>query len=269
MLFVCTKALFSQDDSTVFTNAQWKTQPIAPGIVWKHCHFNKNLFNSNQNINVIEIKLKKKRAIALSCEAKTLKPVSEFGKSTGALAAINGNFFDIRNGGSVDYIKTGDSVVSNNRLWANNTRARHQQAAVVIHKGKMRIAKWDGSADWESKLQATDIMNSGPLLLWHGEREPLDTGAFNHVRHPRTAIAYLGKKRVLFITVDGRQEQAAGMSLPELASIIKWLKASDGINMDGGGSTTMWINGQPDNGVVNYPSDKTGPRKVANVILVR
>jgi exopolysaccharide biosynthesis protein len=278
VLFIYTSALFSQNDSTVFVTAQWETQNITRGIVWKHAHFNKNLFNSNQNINILEIKLKKKRAIALAialaCEAKTLKPVSEYGRSTGAIAAINGNFFDIKNGGSVDFIKMNDSVLSNNRLWANNTRARHQQAALVIHKGKLRIAKWDGSANWESKLKAADVMNTGPLLLWQGERQQLDTGEFNRARHPRTAIAYLGKKRVLFITVDGRNEQSAGMSLPELASIIKWLKAKDGINMDGGGSTTMWINNQPDNGVVNYPTDNkkwdhAGERKVANVIIVK
>jgi exopolysaccharide biosynthesis protein len=140
-LLVYATLLFSQNDSSVFVSAKWETQTIAPGITWKHYHFDKNLFGSNQNINIIEIKLKKKRAIALACEAKTLKPVSEFGKSTGAIAAINGNFFDIKNGGSVDYIKVNDSVLSTNRLWANNTRARHQQAALVIKKGKLRIAK--------------------------------------------------------------------------------------------------------------------------------
>lgn len=274
ILLIFSLVSFSQQDSIAFSSAQWETKNIAPGIVWKHHHFNKDLFNSNQNVNIIEIKLKKKRAIALACEAKTLKPVSEFGKSTGAIAAINGNFFDIKNGGSVDYIKMNDSVLSNNRLWANNTRARHQQAAVVIKKGKLRIARWDGSANWESKLKAADIMNSGPLLLWRRERQALDTSEFNHARHPRTAIACLGKKRVLFITVDGRNEQSAGMSLSELASIIKWLKAKDGINMDGGGSTTMWIGNQPDNGIVNYPTDNKkwdhfGERKVANVVIVR
>lgn len=274
ILLVYTTALFSQTDSIAFTTAQWETQTIAPGITWKHYHFKKNLFNANQNINILEIKVKKKTAIALACEAKTLKPVSEFGKSTNAIAAINGNFFDIRNGGSVDYIKVHDSVLSQNRLWANNTRARHQQAALVIHKGKLRIAKWDGSADWESKLKAADVMLTGPLLLWQGDRQPLDTGEFNHVRHPRSAIAYLGKKKVLFITVDGRNEQAAGMTLPELASIIKWLKAQDGVNLDGGGSSTLWINNQPDNGVVNYPTDNkkwdhAGERKVANVVIVK
>jgi len=274
MLLTLSTVTFSQQDSLVFTTTQWETQTIAPGVVWKHHHFNKDLFNSNQNINIVEIKLKKKRAIALACEAKTLKPVSEFGKQTGAIVAINGNFFDIKNGGSVDYIKQNDSVVSNNRLWPNNIRARHQQAALVIKKGKLHIAKWDSSANWESSLNAANVMNTGPLLLWQGNRQPLDTGEFNHARHPRTAIACLGKRRVLFITVDGRNEQAAGMSLYELASIIKWLKARDGINMDGGGSTTMYISNQPDNGVVNYPTDNKkwdhfGERKVANVVIVK
>jgi exopolysaccharide biosynthesis protein len=273
-LLLISTALSAQQDSIVFTSAQWETQTIAPGVIWKHYHFKKDLFNANQNINILEIKGTKKTAIALVCEAKTLKPVSEFGKSSNAIAAINGNFFDIRNGGSVDYIKVHDSVLSTNRLWANNTRARHQQAALVIHKGKLRIAKWDGSAGWESKLKAADVMLTGPLLLWQGDRQPLDTGEFNHVRHPRSAIAYLGKKKILFITVDGRNEQAAGMTLPELASIIKWLKAQDGVNLDGGGSTTLWINNQPDNGVVNYPTDNKkwdhkGERKVANVIIVK
>ncbi|HUP13487.1 MAG TPA: hypothetical protein VM187_14785, partial [Niastella sp.] len=137
LLLISTSALLSQRDSLVFVNTQWETQNIARGIIWKHYHFDKNLFNSNQNINIIEIKLKRKRAIALACEAKTLKPTSEFGKSSGAIAAINGNFFDVKNGGAVDYIRQNDSVVSNNRLWPNNIRARHQQAALVIKKGKL------------------------------------------------------------------------------------------------------------------------------------
>jgi exopolysaccharide biosynthesis protein len=274
VLLLVFTALFSQDDSSVFVSAKWETQTIARGITWKHYHFNnKDLFNANQNINIVDI-TGKKNVIALACEAKALKPVSEFGQTTGAIAAINGNFFDVKNGGSVDYIKVHDTVLSQNRLWANNTRARHQQAALVIKKGKLHIAKWDSSADWESKIKAADVMLTGPLLLFQGERQALDTGAFNHVRHPRSAIAWLGKKRVLFITVDGRNEQAAGMTLPELTNIIKWLQARDGVNLDGGGSTTLWIQNQPGNGVVNYPSDNKkwdheGQRKVANVVIVK
>jgi exopolysaccharide biosynthesis protein len=265
-------SLLAQDDSVTFTTAQWKTQRIAKGITLKQYHFtNKTLFKSNQHISILDITLKRKTIIALGYEHKLLKPTSEFGKSADAIAAINGTFFDVKNGGSVDYLKVHDSVISTNHLWANNTRARHQQAALVIRKGKLSIAKWDGSDDWETKLDAKDIMLSGPLLLYQQQVEPLDTGAFNHVRHPRSAVAVLGKKHVLLITVDGRHENAAGMSLVELTRIIQWLKAKDGLNLDGGGSTTLWLRNQ---GVVNYPSDNKkwdheGERKVANVVLIK
>ena len=64
------------------------------------------------------------------------------------------------------------------------------------------------------------------------------------------------------------------MSMAELAKLARWLKAKDAINLDGGGSTTLWLSGQPGNGVVNYPSDNkqwdhAGERKVANVLLVK
>lgn len=64
------------------------------------------------------------------------------------------------------------------------------------------------------------------------------------------------------------------MSLFELSKLMRWLKSDDAINLDGGGSTTLWINNQPENGVVNYPSDNKkwdheGERKVANVVLLK
>ena len=112
---------------------------------------------------------------------------------------------------------------------------------------------------------------TGPLLVLHKQSEPLDTGEFNRVRHPRSAIALYSKKKIVFITVDGRHENAAGMSLHELTKIMHWLKVKDGINLDGGGSTTLWLQSQ---GVVNYPSDNKkwdheGERKVANVLLIQ
>lgn len=271
LLLVIT-ALFAQNDSITFTSAQWEAQTIAKGIIWKHYQFvNKSLFTSSQNINILEIKLSRKNRIALGYEHKLLKPTSEFGKTANAIAAINGTFFDVKNGGSVDYLKVNDSIIATNRPYPNNERARHQRSALVLHKRKLQIAKWNGSADWESNLKSANIMLTGPLLVLNKQAEPLDTGEFNRVRHPRSAIAIPGKKRVLFITIDGRHENAAGMSLHELTKIMQWLQVHHGINLDGGGSTTLWLQQQ---GVVNYPSDNKkwdheGERKVANVVLIK
>lgn len=264
-------SLLAQYDSLNFVNAPWETKNIAKGITLKHYHFTGNsLFGANQNITILDIQVKGRIRLKLGYEKQVLKPTSEFGKSAGAVAALNGTFFDVKNGGSVDYIKVNDSVISPNRLGKNNTRSPRQNAALVIRKGRLQVAKWDGSANWESTLKASDVMVAGPLLVLHRQPEIIDTGSFNRLRHPRSAIAVLGKKRVLFITVDGRHENSAGMSLFELRQVLLWLKAKEGINLDGGGSTTLWTYNE---GILNYPSDNKkwdheGERKVANVVLV-
>ena len=64
--------------------------------------------------------------------------------------------------------------------------------------------------------------------------------------------------------VDGRSENSGGMTLTELAVMMRTLGAWDALNFDGGGSTTMVIGGA----VVNKPSDLTGERAVGNALMV-
>ena len=88
---------------------------------------------------------------------------------------------------------------------------------------------------------------------------------FTHMRHPRTCVGITGES-IIFITVDGRTDEAAGMSLPELQAFLLSLGCLEAINLDGGGSTTMWTRAQ---GIVNRPSDKSGERPVANALIIR
>lgn len=82
-------------------------------------------------------------------------------------------------------------------------------------------------------------------------------------RHPRTAVGFNeDSTKVYFVTVDGRQSHSAGMTLPELADFMIKVGVAHGLNLDGGGSTTMVINGN----IVNKPSDGT-ERSVANSLL--
>jgi exopolysaccharide biosynthesis protein len=66
------------------------------------------------------------------------------------------------------------------------------------------------------------------------------------------------------LTVDGRSENSGGMTLIELADMMRQLGAWQAMNFDGGGSTTMVIDGK----VVNRPSDQAGERTVGNALLV-
>lgn len=276
-LFTSFSVVYAQNaDSVAVVNAKWQKQKIAAKTMLITHHFNeKNLFMANQHVAYVEIKRKGNAPLfALGADEKVLKTTETFGKELNAIAAINGTFFDIKNGGSVDYIKVNGNVVNENRLDKNNKRARHQQAAVVIENGSLSIKKWDGTDIWEQSLTAKDVMNSGPLLIYNQQPEELDTTAFTKLRHPRSAVGVKADGKVILLTVDGRQENSAGMSLPELTKLMKWLGCVSAINLDGGGSTTLWVSSAPENGVVNYPSDNKkwdhqGTRKVANVILLK
>jgi hypothetical protein len=105
------------------------------------------------------------------------------------------------------------------------------------------------------------IKNSKIDITWQQEKS---SKAFVETRHPRTAVAKLKDGKFLMLTADGRSEQSAGLDLYDLAAYFLELGATDAMNLDGGGSTTMFLDGK----VVNKPSDKEGERKVGDAILV-
>jgi hypothetical protein len=108
------------------------------------------------------------------------------------------------------------------------------------------------------------IMDSTDVSIESGGQEGASS-SFATDRHPRTAIGMCHDSTKLYlITVDGRQLSSIGVSLPELSGLMLSLGIYQGVNLDGGGSTTMVVNG----GIVNSPSDATGERPVANAVLV-
>ncbi|PYT02157.1 MAG: hypothetical protein DMF60_22125 [Acidobacteria bacterium] len=118
--------------------------------------------------------------------------------------------------------------------------------------------------------QASFVIGGGPQLIKEGrvaitfEDEKIAAN-FVSDRHPRTAISRLKDGRILIVTVDGRQPGiSVGMKLPELATLLLEFGGSDGINLDGGGSTTMVLNGK----LVNKPSDQNGERPVSDALLI-
>jgi|SaaInlV_200m_DNA_2_1039689.scaffolds.fasta_scaffold00085_50 hypothetical protein len=107
------------------------------------------------------------------------------------------------------------------------------------------------------------IRNSTATVEWDEEGTSY---SFAHDRHPRSAIGFnQDSSRVFFFTVDGRQPgYSIGMSLFELADYMLEWEVSQGLNLDGGGSTTMVVRGN----VINSPSDNNGERAVSNALMV-
>lgn len=113
-----------------------------------------------------------------------------------------------------------------------------------------------------------EAIGGHPRLLRAGRIAPQLAAAprsFGEARHPRTAVGWRADGTLLLVTVDGRQPgYSAGMSLQELAALFLSLGATEALNLDGGGSTTMIAGGV----VANRPSDGTGERRVANALVL-
>ena len=113
-----------------------------------------------------------------------------------------------------------------------------------------------------------ELVGGFPMLLRNGvavvDRTTDMIPGFSEKRHPRTVVARRSDGTVMLVAVDGRRQDSVGMSLEELTDFMKALGASDALNLDGGGSTTLVVDGR----VVNRPSDKEGERAVSNVLLL-
>ncbi len=113
------------------------------------------------------------------------------------------------------------------------------------------------------------LLGGGPILLVKGQTQTDPDGfnptSFVNSRHPRTAIGTRKDGALVLVTVDGRQpKKSVGMTIPELATLMRELGCEDALNLDGGGSTTMVIRNQ----VVNSVSDATGERFVSDALIV-
>jgi exopolysaccharide biosynthesis protein len=271
----------AQNDSLTFVNAQWKVKKVGKGITLKEYHFtgDQKIFDSNQYVSIVEIDAKKaKGRFALASNLGYITPTSKFAKDSGAVVAMNGSFYNMKKPyNSVCYFKKHgvEEFVFNEKM------AQRDNGAVAISaKGKLSVYPADASEPgnvapaqtWPAALDAVSVVSSGPVLLVDGKDARLDDNSFNRNRHPRSAVGTAGKK-VYLVTVDGRNaENAQGVSLWEFTKIMRWIGAEDALNMDGGGSTTLYVEGENGNGIVNHPSDnkkfdRQGERHVVNSLL--
>ena len=163
-----------------------------------------------------------------------------------------------------------DAVEKSNNILYFAERARSKAGDF---ENTFRVIRRVESLEPRSQIffsKVDDITNGVPQLIKNGKiditwEQEKSSKVFVETRHPRTAVAKMKDGKFLMITVDGRQPGVSvGMNLNELAEYLLGLGAVDAMNLDGGGSTTMFLDGK----VVNKPSDKEGERKVSDAILV-
>jgi exopolysaccharide biosynthesis protein len=227
---------------TGFGRIKWDREKIAPGLIWKSSH---TLLNDSvpQNINVLRVNLKK-RKIAISYDPNKNTTVSKHVSGTDAIAAVNGGFFDMRNGGSVTYLKTAGRITDTDtaKKWSRNSNIN---GAVMIKSGaRVFIDRAMPNSWYDAHIEDEDVLLTGPLMVKGRNNVLLPATSLTINKHPRTAIGIRNHKRVILVTLDG------------------------------GGSTTMWIRGKPFNGIVNMPCDNRkfdheGERSTSDILVIR
>ncbi|RCK70031.1 sporulation domain-containing protein [Desertihabitans brevis] len=182
---------------------------------------------------------------------------------------------------------------------AGRVRAVHADRGVVLADGQRsvqatgdRVAELAGVRVGDRLRVTTDlstgrrtltrdgvsVVNGGPELLRRGEphitqradgmwRADDPSFAYGWVlqRNPRTFAGVDAEGRTLLVTVDGRQPDELGLSIPETAAVAQALGMESALNLDGGGSTAMVVGGD----LVSSPSDAAGERPVGDVVWVR
>lgn len=274
-------ALKAQSDSlsqSVFQNAAWKLQILDKEVIWATFHFQqKKLFNANENIHIIKYFNKNAhyKPVFVSAGDSLIQTSRLAKRDSSILIAINGTFFDMKKGGSVDFIKIAGTILDTSRL-SKNKLAEHQLAAIAIDSADhLHILQGDSlNPKWANALPYPAVMATGPLLLKNGQPTLLRKVPFNYNRHPRSCVCSTETNETIWMTIDGRTADSQGVTLLELTLLCQWLGCKDAVNLDGGGSTTLYIKGQPFEGVVNMPCDNhlfdhAGERPVSNIIVLK
>jgi len=257
-------------------------------------------FESSQVVNVLVVDLNDPAshiAFVATRPADSLSATAQ--KTANAIAGINGTYYEImrnrknpKDSVSSSFFKSAGKVATEVTVPEGHRLFWKHEGAFYYHSETQSSGIIYGNNKTYQDLPYANVVSGSPMLIFDykpvGEtfakqrKKPLDSLDYEDpdrhqgVRHPRTAIARTENNQILLITVDGRAKQAAGMSAKELTQFIRrWFNPKDALNLDGGGSTTMWIRDSKvsSTGVINYPTDdKTfdhyGQRMIRNSLII-
>lgn len=264
-------------------DAEWFERSVGVGVVWKQYQFDA-LFGSKQTISVIEADLNDPNVVVrLPYLAATRGKLSTFTPQQypAAAAAVNGTFFNTspNSGGSTTYLRANGTVVTPEQQGGMAVDGGMSQTAPNLVTGDQTVTVEPRPvAGWDSKptgvFGVSDILVQGPLVLLDNVT-PTFAGYDSHCsyRHPRTMVGVTNTNKLILVTADGRTDGAAGLTCTEMSTVMRDLGCDDATSLDGGGSTTMWVRGEENGGVVNYPSDNGtydhfGERSCSNGIAI-
>lgn len=171
---------------------------------------------------------------------------STFARNVGALVAINGDWSDTVNPYGL--------AIGDGWQWHDHTDT-WGFLGCDIHK-KCELDAYTGVWWFTPTIYPWRFFNAvganGVVLMRDGVQMPMGSGCYDSSDNPRSAACLEADGTHLWlVVVDGRQSDSAGMTCAETAALLADLGCWDAVMLDGGGSSTLYVDGQ----VKNDPSD--------------
>lgn len=190
------------------------------------------------------------------------EPTSKIAEEHGAIVAINGDFYGFRDYGY---------VIRNGVLYRSNYKNDTEQVFAIYDDGRCEtFLSKDISAQQLMDNGVIQMLSFGPALVENGvvtvqESDPDDLETIAG-RNPRTAIGMIEPLHYVFVVVDGRTRESTGYTFYELANVMLDYGCIEAYNLDGGGSSTLYFNGN----VINTPTDgiTVGEREVSDIVYI-
>ena len=179
-----------------------------------------------------------------------------------AILAVNGDYYGANSSGY---------VIRNGVVYRDSVREDASNGDLAIYKdGSFKIIYEDQvSADQLVQDGVVNLLAFGPSLVENGEIS-VDTNTEvgqAMSSNPRTAIGIIDENHYIIVVSDGRTSESKGLSLYQMAEVMKSYGVKTAYNLDGGGSTTLYFNGQ----VINKPTtggSKISERAVSDIVYI-
>lgn len=228
-------------------------QPVAPGVEYRHVQ------RPGLDAHAVRVDLDDGcvQVIASTAEERGLT-VSGFAQRHSATAAVNGDYFD-------EQLEPVGFAMGDEVVWARANEGMRRQEVVGVGGRRVEIFPRTTPLS-EPEPWMSGAVSGWPMVVAECRPEPRLPGSdhFTHAPHPRTAVGLSDDGRqLLMLVADGRREGVPGPTLPELAGLLVEIGACNAVNLDGGGSSALWVRDR----IVNQPSDGF-ERAVGNHVAV-
>ena len=202
-----------------------------------------------------------KTAFAQNSYGKNVtEKTSEIAEGVNAMLAINGDYYGAQEKGY---------VLRNGTLYRSEAE-EGQEDLVIYEDGSFEIISEETITAEELLEQgAQELLSFGPALIENGTIAVTEEDEVGKAMasNPRTAIGIIDNLHYVFVVSDGRTEESEGLSLLELAEFMDGLGVKTAYNLDGGGSSTMYFNGE----VINTPTTNgrsIKERSVSDIVYI-